>query len=513
MDSKLLLLQSIMLLYWESRLGSEAENSSETVRDIVSGIELPLTTMDGDVERSVIQGLQNTANYMCSIINKEKIDRESILQRVQLSTSKEPGLASIISDGMIETTDIDVIQAKVSSYAKSIREYTKQQELKEIVRKLQAQVLYNTSNVPFNVKSIALDIQTAMDPFTVETKGTGPLGIEGVLGMVNFMDEESVSNLFEVAEDETSLDGILKTGYQHLNRMLGDHQGFRRGNFWFVAAPQHGYKTGYTLNITKQLAIYNKPYMLDESKKPLILHITSENEISDNMLDTYRSLKENETHEVCDIHAIDRKEATKYVMEQTSINGYHLHMLRVNPSEFTLRSYMDLIIQYELDGYEIHVATIDYLNMFNKQGCNGGNITGGESRDLFRRTRNFNSARKILTITPHQLSSEVKNLIRQDIPMLVQELVGKSYWDSCRTIDQEADGILILYIERFKGRKYLTVALDKHRKSGPVTPDKDRIAIIPFFDAGAIRDDINGEDLSISKLGADIEGDGGEWYD
>lgn len=513
MDSKLLLLQSIMLLYWESRLTTEAEKSVKTVRDIVATIELPLATMDGDVERSIIQGLQNTANYLCSQVERGAVDKEELLQRIKLSTSKDPELVGIIADGMTEVIDEDAVQAKVSTYAKSIIEYQKEKGLKELMRGLQSRILYSKDSKPLNVKQLALEIQQSLDPFTVETKGTGPLGIPGVLGMVNFMDEESVNNLFETAEDETSLDGILKTGYQHLNRMLGDHQGFRRGNFWFVAAPQHCYKTGYTLNLTKQIALYNKPHMLDETKKPLILHITSENEISDNLLDTYRSLKENETHEVCDIHSIDRDEATAYVMSKTNINGYHLHMLRVNPSEFTLRSYMDLIIQYELDGYEIHVATIDYLNMFNKEGCDGGNITGGESRDLFRRTRNFNSARKILTLTPHQLSSEVKYLIRQDIPLLAKELVGKSYWDSCKTIDQEADGILILYIEKYKGRKYLTVALDKHRKSGPVTPEKDRFAIIPFFDAGAIRDDLLGEDLSIDKLGADIEDEGGDWYE
>lgn len=513
MDSKLLLLQSIMLLYWENRFGSEAENSSKAIRELVENIELPLASLDGDSDRLVIQGLQNTVNYLCSMASKEILDKEAVIQRVRLATSKEPELVDIFSDGMIDTDDKAVIQAKIATYSKSIREHTKEKELKDLMRKLQGRVLYNSDNKPLEVKKLALEIQQALDPFTLETQGKGPLGVAGVLGLVNFMDEESVSNLFDTAEDEVSLDGILKTGYQHLNNMLGDHQGFRRGAFWFVAAAQHGYKTGYTLNLTKQIALYNVPYMLDNTKKPLILHVSSENEIADNLLDTYRSLKENETGEVCDIHNIDKPTATKYVMDQTKINGYHLHMLRVNPSEFTMRSLFDLIIGYELEGYEIHLLTVDYLNMLNKEGCDGGNITGGESRDLFRRVRNFCSARKITCITPHQLSSEVKNLIRQDIPLIAKELVGKSYWDSCRTIDQEADGILILHIEKFKGRKYLTVALDKHRKSGAVTPEKFRFAIIPFFEAGAIRDDINGEDLSIEKLGADIEGDDSEWYD
>ena len=137
--------------------------------------------------------------------------------------------------------------------------------------------------------------------------------------------------------------------------------------------------------------------------------------------------------------------------------------------------------------------------MFNKAGCITG-FTGADTRDLFRRVRNFCSARKITVITPHQISMDGKNLLREGRDMIVKELVGKSYWDSCKTIDQEVDVEILIHIEIVDGKKYLTCVRGKHRKSGTVTPLKDLFCILPFYPVGAVRDDFGGKDLSIKKL-------------
>ena len=52
--------------------------------------------------------------------------------------------------------------------------------------------------------------------------------------------------------------------------------GFRRGQFSMIAALQHKYKTGFTLSILSQIAMYTKPYMKDSFKKPLLLRISFE---------------------------------------------------------------------------------------------------------------------------------------------------------------------------------------------------------------------------------------------
>lgn len=128
----------------------------------------------------------------------------------------------------------------------------------------------------------------------------------------------------------------------------------------------------------------------------------------------------------------------------------------------------------------------------------------------------LDNRRKIAVITPHQISSEAKNLIRMGVDNFVAEIAGKAYWDSCRTLEQEVDGSILINIEKRGERSYLAVQRGKHRKSGPMTPIRDMYTVFPFFDVGAIRDDIHGEDLSMKKPGADQSGnsasDTGGWF-
>ena len=505
MDQKVLLAQSITLLYLESLLTPRTENSSQVVKQMVEELKVPEASLDSDSNREIILGLRSTILHLCSLPDSQAIDRESLLQRLRLNTRADLTFAPIIEATLPTTDDQTIIKKKIVEYSRLINTHNREKTFRDLFKKYTADIVYGRQDVPLDTRTIAMQIQAELDKFTLDAKATGPMGITGVVGMVDLTDADSIAKVLDEAIDETGTDGVLRTGIKAMNRMFGWHGGFRRGDFWVVGAMEHNYKTGFTLNLTKHVAIYNKPYMLDEKKKPMIIHISSENALTDNVLLMYGSLKENETLEQCNVQDIDRDYALNYIREQTMVNGYTLHMLRVNPSEFNYQSLFQLIMQYEADGYEIHLLTIDYLNMFSKVGCTQG-AQGMDTRDLFRRVRNFCAPRKITVITPHQISSEAKNLIRMGVDNFVAEIAGKAYWDSCRTLEQEVDGSILINIEKRGERSYLAVQRGKHRKSGPMTPQRDMYTVLPFFDVGAIRDDINGTDLSMKKPGADQAG-------
>lgn len=515
MDSRVILLQSIMLLYWESRLGDRTNDSSELVKTLVEDIRLPDTALESDPTRDILIGLRSVALFMCANRTDEPFDKEALLQRIKLNVKREPDLLEVLSEGMIETDDPSTIKRKCLDYGKILHTYKKEKLFKETLKKWIQDVIYTHSEAGLNVKEYAVKMAQELEQYTYDSRKGGPMGIDGVVGMMDMMDKGSVQSLFETAVEETGNDGVLKTGYQAINRMLGWHGGFRRGDFWVIGAMEHNYKSGFTLNLLKHFALYNTPYMLDASKKPLLLHISSENALTDNLLLMYQSLKENETGQPCNINDINYDEATDYIMRYCSVNGYTLHMLRVNPSEFTYQSLFSLVLQYEADGYELHACVIDYLNMFSKAGCTGG-AQGMDTRDLFRRVRNFFSTRKVLTVTPHQISSDAKYLLRNGVEDFVKEIAGKAYWDSCKTIEQEVDGSMLIHIEKVGDKSYLTIQRGKHRKSGPITPLKDLYCVLPFFDVGAIRDDLNGKDLSMRKIGSEASAgssEGGGWFE
>ena len=82
-------------------------------------------------------------------------------------------------------------------------------------------------------------------------------------------------------------------------------------------------------------------------------------------------------------------QASKYIKDKLSINGYHIKMLRIDPTNWSFTQLFSKIIEYEAAGYEIHSAFIDYLSLIPTVGCINTGPGGTDLRDLFRRVRNY----------------------------------------------------------------------------------------------------------------------------
>ena len=126
-------------------------------------------------------------------------------------------------------------------------------------------------------------------------------------------------------------------------------------------------------------------------------------------------------------------------------------------------------------------------------------------RDLFNRLRNFGTANGILILTPHQLSRDVKNLMRNGVPeeSLVKELVGKGYSEGSSQIDQVVD--LELYISKARisdggsKRWVLTCQRGKHR--GQSIIDENLLYFtLPFPRNAPILEDVNTADMTLDSI-------------
>lgn len=124
-----------------------------------------------------------------------------------------------------------------------------------------------------------------------------------------------------------------------------------------------------------------------------------------------------------------------------------------------------------------------------------------------RLTTYLDTKRKITFITPHQLSTEAKRLIREGRQDFVKEIAGKGYYAGSSQLDQEVDLEIYIHIEEVNGRYYLCIQRGKHRKV-TITPLEHLYAILPFQEVGGICDDVNGIDSSVSRLGAKRREDG-----
>jgi hypothetical protein len=153
---------------------------------------------------------------------------------------------------------------------------------------------------------------------------------------------------------------------------------------------------------------------------------------------------------------------------------------------------------------------LDYLTLIPTTGCLQGPF-GVDRKDMLRRMRNFCSARNIIFITPLQLSSEAKALIRNGTPehTFVNDVAEKGYYDGCKSLDQDIDCELFLHLFMHKKKKYIAVRRGKHRIP-TVISEEDKYFMLRFPDLNTpVLEDIHTDDTSFSKLPKNFESDYG----
>jgi len=511
MDSKLLLIKSIMLLYRESELDNNMVNSNELVREIIDGVKLNDSSIQSGDSREALIALRSTAIWMAEEPPETKYDAEMILQRLRVNIGEDNVLFSAVESGMNTIVEQDRILRICNEHRNTLLQYLNRNKIKKVIKDASRDVLFDEENVDW--RNFTADVIQKLEPYV-----SGAItDTAGQVTNLDISDTEALKAVIKEGQESNSIEGIMKTGWQGFNRMMGDYNGMRRGDMILIGALQHNYKSGMLMQIPKHVALYNKPYMIDPTKKPLIINISLENKVQDNILILYKNLKENETGVECDITSLDIQEAADYISSQLGINGYHYRLLRYDPTEFTFRRLISLLDGFLADGYEIHLVSIDYLNMMSKEGCQGAN-DAGRIRDLFRRVRSYCNPKHITCLTAHQLSSDAKYLIRQGAEDFVKEIANKGYYDSAKGIDQEVDVEVSIHIEKpGDDRSYLTMMRGKHRKSGKITPENDLYCVYRFEPIGDIPDDVNGNDLSRKRVGAATRGSGNAdetaWWD
>lgn len=498
MDNRLLLVKSATLLYRESLLPGRTENSADLVRSVLENVKIADISVTLNKERDIQIALKSTVLEMCENEVSHEYEKQDLLQRLKMNCFGDDDLYESLLQGI----DTDIAEASVKrsvvNIRKSISNHFREQQVDEMLMKAAGQFRHNRDKIK-DVGIWISELTAQLEPFSM-TRGNDV--DPAIISSIDIGDEKSTSAAFQAIKDASKGQSILKTGLQDLNDML--QGGLRRGETTVIGALQHKYKTGFSLTVYKGVALYNTPLMRDPTKKPLLLRISFEDDATLNLQFLYQSLKEGETGEKVSVDGISVEDLSAYVKEKMQVNGYHVHLLRVDPTRWTYLNICNYIINVEAQGYEVHMCMLDYLAMIPTTGCSVGPM-GSDLRDMFRRMRNFCAPRGISLVTPHQLSTEAKQLIRENRQDFVKEIAEKGYWDKCKTIDNEVDLEIYIHIEKFNKRSYLTIQRGKHRLP-TIIDDEKKFVVYPFHDIGGIKDDINGDRTGSRKVGGKVIG-------
>lgn len=508
MDHKLVLVDSITLLYREAEYEGAGVDNTALVRSVADKIKVSESVSEVASGRDSIVALRATVFWMLEQGTATAFNRDDLLQRIRVNVADETYLVDALEASIAPVESQEEVIDAIQRAETKLRVELNKEQVKEIIKQAYMDTHFNDGSIDW--PSLPESIASKMEPFAESMSGRKVHD-----EMVSEIDLENLSSVAEAlakARTTNSSEGVMRLGWQGFNAMLGQVGGLRRGDEVCIGALQHNFKSGMLLHLPRQVAMYNVPYLLDKTKKPLILHISLENAAEDNMMILYKWLKENETFEDFDTRDpnIDLAEAAKYVHEKLTVNGYHFKFLRFDPSNFTYAKYVSLLRDYERE-YEIHLCSLDYLNMMSKDGCVGG-TDSALIRDLFRRMRNYCNPRGITLLTAHQLSSDAKQLLRMGCENFVKEVANKGYWADSKQIDQELDLEIIINLERpGDGSTFLTAHRGKHRMPF-ITPEKDLYTVYKFAEVGAIPDDINTESAALKKVGmGPIGADDGLW--
>lgn len=509
MDTKLLLIRIITLLFLESQILKKGNASSRSLaKSALSYIKPPEAAVMADFSKDPLTKLRDILVWMLEQSPDTVFDRNDLLQRLKIAAETEEYIYDAASTHIVTPLTPDEAQTIVISSRLEIDTFINKAIVGSLFKDAYYAVTFKPETIDWSI--FVKDVIAKLEPYRTMGEGDRSTLVESI----DLTNPEGLRESFKNALSEVNPEGIIRFGWQGFNRMFGDQGGGRRGEMIVVGALQHNFKSGTSLELLKAAAIYNKPYMRDPNKKPLLLRYSFENPAIVDIMHIYKSLIEAETGVKIEMNMIDPIAAAIYVAEKLSANGYKVVIEHHNPSEVTVFKLFAMIEEWENKGYEIHMLNLDYLAMMSTKGCKQG-ATGQDIRDMFRRVRNFIEPKGILTITPHQLSVDAKKKTREGIDDFVREIANKGYWDSCSTIDQEVDMEIYQHLVVINGETYITWMRGKHRKAGNPTPHTDYYTVYKFGAVGFIPDDILGADQSRKRVAAATASEGGQpaWFD
>lgn len=494
-----ILIKCIILIYRENELAtSQNEKSGGLIKTV-------LNTMKDARGKSLTGGETSTLDEIIDLIlsminNPDTFDKYTIMQTTNLILKDKPNALKALEKALDHDLTENQLKRSLVILRNTLNSYYIENEMTNLVNRASYKLSTGRlDNEP--IRDFVSKLINNLEALNTTMDSKDP----GIVDEIDMANPDEVTKAFDEVKLTTQSGGKLVTGWKKLNKMLNG--GFRKGEQWVVTALQHNFKSGFVQSLFAQLPTLNTPILKDPNKKPLFALFSFEDDMTIVTEFLYRYLYYNEFKVIPDLSVLTSKEVSEYITKKLTATGYHVKILRVNPSEWTYKHLFNKCISYEADGYEIHGVIIDYLTKMPTTGCIMTGAGGTDVRDLYTRVRDFFAARGILNITPHQNSTEALNLARSGITGFdfIEEVRNKNYYSDSKQIPQVVDGEIYLTKGKFNKQWALFVGKGKHR-TPIITPDDDKQFVLMFPKGAPIPEDIHDTDEIINnKKDEDID--------
>lgn len=495
MDTRSLLSKIVVLIYRSKTIG--LDSNDDLVRTVLDTLDIK----DGEFKFLGVNVIKDLRDFCIGLLNEEELDKETLLPQLKLMLENDEKLYETIEEQLEKDYSEATTKRVITSMVKQLNNYYREHTARNIINQMSYDFKFNRNKIG-NFSDFLQDYIAKLEPLTVRMEN---MKDPAVVNEVDFDTPDTLDEVFNEVKNLNNNNSIYKLGWQAMNNML--QGGIRRGEVIGIEALQHKYKTGLTLSMFCDIAKYNKPIMTKEEvesgKKPLLLRISFEDQLTNNLQFMYQYLKASDGVIIKpkDFDGIAIEEMRQYVVDQLTTTGFKIKMMRVDPTQWTYNSLFNEILSLEANGYSVHVLMVDYLFMMPTTGCIQGAL-GADKRDLLRRVRNFCSARNTTFITPFQLSTEATQLLRNGVPdhQLSKEIAEKNYTADSKQVGQELDVEIYCHLFSHRGKKMLSIGRGKHRIP-TVISEEEKFFYMMFPDLNVpVLPDIHREDTSFRKL-------------
>lgn len=496
LNEKKVVVYAIALRYWELNSENPPVRARALCERVLKEVRPKESVADDGLSKDNLINLASTLGYLLDTEQPQNFNM--MKQSIRMAIKKDDELYDAAIMALEGPYKYDELLEACLSWQREISAYFQRLDFTKSVRKYTSNVLYGDSRN--DIMEQAREMIAMLQPYSTYGDSSGGTGIHNPILVAGFSTEEedTVKAVWEKTQVAISPESIMKTGYKGINRALGAPGGIFRGDTVLLGALQHNYKSGMLDDILFDIPRFNKPHFFTDKKKAAILHLSLENNAGDDLMRIYKRayvVKYGNMPSLQDCINEDPKKVSDLINEFTAQNGWTYFYMKANPSNIGYIDVQNLVMEFEMNGYEVHVLGVDYLSMLSLKGISRIG-DGTEYQELFRLMRNFCSERDITLITPHQLSTEATYLNRDDYQAdFVKSVAGKSYWAKSKQIDREVDVEIVQHIvtlPKVGGRKgetesFLTFCLGKNRRVHDTKPEH-KSGALRFTDCGIVAD-------------------------
>lgn len=481
MDIRSLLIKLTGVAYRLPHLPSGTELYGSLVIDSIGNI--PISTVANEIERNLYTNITRVTFELM----KEKRALPLITSEIGSICVTDPVFGEDLIDNLscADLTDLDGLLAQALSEIRAIKMAFSHDEAVTIITAAAKDLKYNSNTIP-DIPSYINTVVTKLTPHTASSDGKHPSEID----QFDAEDENKLVELFTNAKNVICGDKVLRTGWKALNDML--QGGFRQGETTIIPALQHRYKTSGTLSIFRQLCQYNTPEVDVGGKKPMLIRVSFEDSLDNNLIFLYQNIVFNETGVMPEIHGTSAKEMARTVRACLRKTGFSINFRRYNSGAFSYMDLLNIATRAEHAGYSVKLLMADYLLKCNLEGVDQSGPSGHAQRNLFERVRDGFAAKDIAFVTPAQLGPRAKSVLSAGIAPqeFLGRIAGQGMTSGSSQIDQVVDVSFYFHIVTVNHKSYLHILLDKHRLPTVVSATKKEF-FLPFPDNGCpIQDDV-----------------------